>query len=487
MPNDRRTVDAEREEGRRTKPLPSARSAWAFGLCAAAAASIAAAPAAASPTVYPTGVTIYDPAKAYNGLVLFNGADSATYLIDMDGNVAHRWDLHGFPSRIVDPALVGGEKGLLGTQIAAIPFLMSLTFGGATGVVPGGPAQFRDETFGFVNWDGQVTWEWGAQAPGGYALQHHDWARLADGDTLILSSEARRLPGFGDRDMTDDVIYEVDPKGAIAWTWTASQHLDEMGFTPEQMALLHHADAVDFLHVNDMKVLGPNRWEKAGDERFAPDNILISSRDANFTAVIDRKTGKIVWRLGPGYPPRGSDYKPETTPRPVDQISGQHDAQMIPEGLPGAGDILLLDNQGEAGYPPVALPVVGGSRVLEIDPITMEIVWEYQGYDGGEANWAFWTPFIGSVQRLPNGNTLIDEGIDGRLFQVTSSGETVWEYVSPYLGTAPLQPRLFHREATSNWVYRCQAVPYGWVPPVRHAEDPVRAPVLADFHVGASR
>ena len=93
-----------------------------------------------------------------------------------------------------------------------------------------------------------------------------------------------------------------------------------------------------------------------------------------------------------------------------------------------------------AGYPPAKLQVTSGSRVLEIDPRTMRIVWKYQGYDSGQANWAFWTPFIGSVQRLPNGNTLIDEGIDGRLFQVTRAGAIVWEYVSPYRGAAPPGP-----------------------------------------------
>ena len=52
----------------------------------------------------------------------------------------------------------------------------------------------------------------------------------------------------------------------------------------------------------------------------------------------------------------------------LDQISGIHDARLIAKGLPGAGNILLFDNEGEAGFPPVPLKVTGGSRVLEIDP-----------------------------------------------------------------------------------------------------------------------
>jgi hypothetical protein len=64
---------------------------------------------------------------------------------------------------------------------------------------------------------------------------------------------------------------------------------------------------------------------------------------------------------------------------PVDQISGQHDPQIIPASLPGAGNLLLFDDRGEAGYPPAKLNVVTrGSRVLEIDPAQKQI-WEYSG------------------------------------------------------------------------------------------------------------
>ena len=52
----------------------------------------------AGPSVYPTGVTRYYPAKAYNVFVLFSGADDKTHLIDMDGNEVHRWDHRGLPS-----------------------------------------------------------------------------------------------------------------------------------------------------------------------------------------------------------------------------------------------------------------------------------------------------------------------------------------------------------------------------------------------------
>jgi hypothetical protein len=99
---------------------------------------------------------------------------------------------------------------------------------------------------------------------------------------------------------------------------------------------------------------------------------------------------------------------------------------------PGAGNLLVFDNEGEGGYRPVELSVTGGSRVLEIDPVEQEIVWQYTGEDSGGPGWSFQSTHISAARRLPNGNTFIDEGQKGRLFQVTPGGDIVWEYVNPY-------------------------------------------------------
>ena len=65
----------------------------------------------AGPSIYPTGVTRYDPGKAYNAFVLFSGSDDKTHLIDMEGNEVHRLDHRGFPSGMLDPALVATRAG----------------------------------------------------------------------------------------------------------------------------------------------------------------------------------------------------------------------------------------------------------------------------------------------------------------------------------------------------------------------------------------
>jgi hypothetical protein len=66
-----------------------------------------------------------------------------------------------------------------------------------------------------------------------------------------------------------------------------------------------------------------------GDRRFAPNNVIISSRQASFLAIVGRD-GKVVWRLGP-------DFSESKELLAIRQIIGQHHAHIIPKGLPGAG------------------------------------------------------------------------------------------------------------------------------------------------------
>src|SRR4051794_32678821 len=85
--------------------------------------------------------------------------------------------------------------------------------------------------------------------------------------------------------------------------------------------------------------------------------------------------------------------------------------------------ILVFDNRGTGDR-----PAFGGSRVLEIDPASREVVWSY---DGGGEN-PFYTEERGSAQALPNGDVLVTVGLEGRAFEVTreNPGRVVWEYVN---------------------------------------------------------
>lgn len=81
------------------------------------------------------------------------------------------------------------------------------------------------------------------------------------------------------------------------------------------------------------------------------------------------------------------------------------------------------------------------SRVLEINPKTQEIVWKYEDGTGPGSHHFFFSSRISNAQRLPNGNTLINDGLCGRFFEVTAGGDVVWEYVNPHFGPASAAPK----------------------------------------------
>jgi len=72
------------------------------------------------------------------------------------------------------------------------------------------------------------------------------------------------------------------------------------------------------------------------------------------------------------------------------------------------------------------------SRVLELRPDTMQVVWSY----GGRPDQPLESLVRSSESRLANGNTLIVESDGGRVLEVTPSGNLVWEFVNPVRGGA---------------------------------------------------
>ena len=163
--------------------------------------------------------------------------------------------------------------------------------------------------------------------------------------------------------------------------------------------------------------------------------------------------------------------------RAIGQIIGQHHVHMIPKGLPGEGNILIFDNGGWAGYgAPDRVSKDGTktdrrdySRVIELDPTTLKVVWEYTGANMGvpammamTGNTKFYSQLVSSAQRLPNGNTMITEGCCCRLFEVTADKEVVWEYYAPF-------------DFNQAFIYRAYRYPYSYVPQV---EAPTEVPVV---------
>jgi len=188
--------------------------------------------------------------------------------------------------------------------------------------------------------------------------------------------------------MDGDYLVEMTTDGKVVWEWRSWEHLD-----PDKDGITAVEDYRDV-------------WPVANSVSEMPDgNILVSFRTNSTVAMINCQTGAIYWKLGA--PP----------------LSGQHAPTILPNG-----HILLFDNGPHRLDEPFPF-----SRVLEIDPATKAIVWKYQ--EAPVSN--FFSPAISNAQRLPNGNTLINEGWFGRFFEVTPEGAVVWEYVNPYFGGSP--------------------------------------------------
>jgi hypothetical protein len=427
----------------------------------------------AAPTVFPTGTTIYDPEQAWNGFTVLSILDTqAVMVIDMNGNVVKRWnDLNvsaGGPARILPGGIIVSSAG------ANPPHQES------TRLVQ---RDFEDnELWSFdhveqiAGADGSMIWS---------TRQHHDWQRsdfpagyyspqftpaAENVTTLLLTHTNRVVPAVTEKVIEDDHLVEINWAGEVQWEWFASDHVEELGFDAEARTAISSAalysqarGSFDWLHANSAHYVGPNQWFDAGDARFAPDNVIISSRESSLVFIINHE-GNVVWKLGP-------DFSRSEAERKIGQIIGQHHAHFIPPGLPGAGNVIIFDNGGSSGYGVASaqgrLYQRSNSRVLEINPVTLEVVWSYTS-----AN--FFSTNISSAQRLPNGNTLITEGAPGRVFEVTGSGSIVWEYMN-----APGESA-----RGSNSVYRAYRLPYDWMPQVgRPQERAVTRPAPGTFHV----
>ena len=428
-------------------------------------------------SVYPTGTTIYEPARAWNGYTVLSPLQTqAVLVIDMNANVVKRWEglnnSAGGPARVLPGGILISASGARPPNQESLE-LVQQDFDGKVIWQFSHNEQIKTR-------EGSTIWS---------ARQHHDWQReslpagyysaesapVVEGtSTLILTHTNRMQPKVADVMLEDDRLVEVSWKGDLLWEWVASDHIDELGFAPDARKAIKAAQSFnkargsfDWLHINSAHYVGPNRWFDQGDMRFAPNNVIISSREASLLAIVGRD-GKIIWRLGP-------DFSESKELRAIRQIIGQHHAHIIPKGLPGAGNLLVFDNGGSSGYgfaSPIAPDGVGAfarstSRVVEINPVTLELVWSY-------TNPRFFSTNISSAQRLPNGNTLITAGAGGRMFEVTTQGAIVWEYMYP----------LFSGANASNAVYRAYRIPYGWIPQItRPTERAVAPPALGDFRV----
>ena len=334
-----------------------------------------------------------DPGRVSRGFTLFTPdiqTNRTVYLINMLGHVVHSWEMPYPPGRY--GYLTDHGRLFYNGQIPSSSHAGQAPYAGGVALE--------------VDWAGRVLWE--VRHPD----HNHDGRRLRNGNVILVCARplpdeiARQVRGgrpgseYDNGKMDAPYLVEMTTDGKIVWEWRSWEHLDPVtdGITAVQ-------------DDRDVWTVANAVWE------LADGNLLVSFRAISTVVMIDRRTGGIYWKLGA--PP----------------LAGQHAPYILANG-----NLLLFDNgphRLDATFP--------FSRVLEIDVATRRIVWKYQ--DNPVSN--FFSPRISNAQRLPNGNTLINEGWFGRLFEVTPEGETVWEYVNPHFG-----PVANSEHAQVNWVFR---------------------------------
>jgi hypothetical protein len=419
----------------------------------------------AVPSVFPTGTTIYKPEKCWNGFTILSGQDGR--LIDMNGNLVKTWPgADGTPNKIYPGghlmrshgAWKYGHQDMINVQIRDFNDEVIWSFNRWH--------QGTDNSDKGKMWLSRQHHDFQIKGnPVGYYIPGYITPNFKKGIVLVLSHHNPKNDKINKQfQLVDDIMYEVDmATGKVIWSWNTSDHFDEMGFDEDAIKAFQaytmtppkEGGGFDWSHQNCASYLGPNKWYDQGDQRFHPDNIILDSCKTNVLLIVDHKTGKVVWRCGPYYREGGD--------KQLGWIVGPHHTHMIPKGLPGEGNILVYDNGGRAGYglpndmAPKGINNIRRyySRSIEFDPIAKKIVWEHSPrslkMSANLLGYKEFSPFISANQRLPNGNTLITEGSNGRLIEVTKDLEVVWEYISPYL-------------TWRNTVYRAYRVPYDWVP-----------------------
>jgi hypothetical protein len=191
----------------------------------------------------------------------------------------------------------------------------------------------------------------------------------------------------------DGIVQEVDiPSGKVLFEWHSwpAVGLKESYAPPPAKAKGKKAPPDDYIHLNSIEI-EPNG------------NFLVSARNTRALYEIDRKTGKILWRLGG----KKSDFKmgPGTT------FAWQHDARRQDDGT-----ITIFDN---GAFPPVEK--FSRVLVLKVDEQAKRVTL-VRSYRHPKR---LLVPFEGNAQFLPNGNVFVDWGAVPYFTEFDRGGRTL--------------------------------------------------------------
>lgn len=309
-----------------------------------------------------TGVVLYDEARAWPGLNFFySRKKTEAHLLDMQGRIVHTWSYD-----------------------TKEPWQhVTLVDDGSLIILCKDDALFR------IDKDSNLLWTVKERV-------HHD-LDVFDGKVISLSRRLTERPDLHPKyPLLEDILVSFDLEtGERLGVESVQEMIDDSQF---EHFLPHHLSGneridnrykmqeYDLLHVNHVEVFDGRLADKS--PLFARGNRLLSLRNIHLIMIVDAE-GEPLWGWG------GSN------------LIFQHHPTLLDNG-----HILVFNNGIEY------------STILEVDPLTDEVVWRWQSQ-------RFFSEARGSVQRLPNGNTLITESDKGYVFEVTPKGDIVWRFANP--------------------------------------------------------
>jgi hypothetical protein len=293
---------------------------------------------------------------------------------------------------------------------------------------------------------GEVVWEWHIWD---HLIQDHDKTKANFGDVaahpeLIDANYARANGGFfgnffrgfvgppergrdrrgarnrddsGDRNAQDEAVRRLQ---GIGYVGTA----DRRGGPRRPIPDWTHVNAVSYNAKLDQIMISPREF----NEVWIIDHSTTTAEAAAHTGGRYGKGGDLLYRWGNPQTYRAGTQEDQ-------RFFSQHDTHWIPDGLPGAGNMLVFNNGGrpDGNYSSVdelVLPVDADGNYIRATGAPFgptEPTWSYTAKEPAD----FFAPLMSGAQRLPNGNTLICTGFGGEIFEVTPDKEVVWRFVVP--------------------------------------------------------
>ena len=413
----------------------------------------------------PSGLLTHEEGTAA-GYVLYSPLPSGTtYLLDTEGRAVHTWESDYAPHSLY--LLPNGNLLRPGRD----PARQKFTAGGSMGLLQ------------MFDWDGNLIWDW--KISDDSRILHHDIEPLPNGNLLAIGWEektpeearaaGRRPELIPEKGLWSEFVVEIEPlppdDGRIVWSWHVWDHLiqnhdpDAANYGdpaehPERVDINGGGPEleIDAEQLEQLRALGyvPTPDEDAEEEdELRPDWLHLNAIDwhpeLNQIAMTAPEPGEI-WILarpssteeaaGPagdllyrwGNP---STYGHGTAEEK--RLFYPHDVQWVPSDAPGEGHLTVFNNgsgrpSGEWTSLEELVPPLESDGTYRRPAGEAwgpkELVWSYRAPDPE----SFYAPFISGAHRLPNGNTFVTHGPDGRMFEVTADGETVWEFWNPYSG-----------------------------------------------------